>query len=69
MPFDKDPGVRESERYCSYCYQNGELTYEGDLKGFQKECYEGMRRKGMNPLTAKFFTWLVRFAPRWKEKK
>ena len=69
MPFSKDPGPRESERYCSYCFNNGKLCYEGtDVKVFQKASYEAMVGKGMNKLQAKFFTWLIRFAPRWKNK-
>lgn len=68
LPFDKDPGVRESERYCSYCFRNGKLAYDGDdLKEFQKLCYDAMREKGMNKITAKFYTFLIRFAPRWKK--
>jgi hypothetical protein len=68
MPFSKDPGVRESDRYCSYCFKNGKLCYEGhDLKEFQKVCYESMRSHGMNPFKAKFFAWMIRFAPRWKK--
>ena len=69
MPFEQDPGTRESERYCSYCYGDGKLRYEGDLKGFQKNSYEGMIGHGMNKYQAKFFTWLIRFAPRWKRQK
>ena len=69
MPFDKDTGVRESDKYCSLCYKDGKLCYEGnDLNVFQARCYEGMRARGMNPLTARFFTFLIRFAPRWRKK-
>lgn len=68
MPFDKDPGTRESERYCSLCFKNGELCYKGnDLKEFQKVCYEGMVKGGMNKFLAKFYTYIIRFAPRWKK--
>jgi hypothetical protein len=66
MPLSKDPGVRESEKYCSYCYRNGKFTYEGDLKGFQEISYNGMVQKGMNKYLAKFYAWVVRFAPRWR---
>lgn len=66
MPLAQDPGTRESEKYCSYCFKDGKLCYEGDLKGFQKICYEGMRKQGMGALKAKFFAFMVRFAPRWK---
>ncbi len=68
MPFDQDPGVRESDKYCSLCFKNGKLCSEGmDLKSFQKVCYDGMIKRGMNPLMAKFYTYLIRFAPRWKK--
>lgn len=66
IPFDKDPGARESDTYCSLCFKNGKLCYEGDLEGFQKAAYESMRSRRMNPLKARFFTWMIRFAPRWK---
>ena len=68
MPFSKDPGKRESEQYCSYCFQNGKLVYEGnDVNEFKKRSYEGMRAQGMGKLQAKFFTWMIGFAPRWKK--
>ena len=69
MPFKNDPGPRESEKYCSLCFGNGKFHYEGnDLKEFQRLCEQGMKQRGMNGLQAKFFAWLVRFAPRWKKK-
>jgi len=67
MPFSQDTGVREDARYCSLCYRDGDFCYKGDLKGFQKVCYDGMRAKGMNPLVAKVFSFMVRFAPRWRK--
>ncbi len=68
MPLSKDPGVSGSEKYCSYCFKDGKLTYEGtDVKEFKKFAYEGMRKNGTNPLMAKFFTWMIGFAPRWKK--
>lgn len=67
MPFKKDTGTRESDKYCSLCYKNGELCYKGnDLKEFQKISYENMVKGGMNKFQAKVFTWMIRFAPRWK---
>ncbi len=69
MPFSKDPGKRESEEYCSYCFTNGKLCYEGnDLKEFQKICYHEMLKHGKNKYLAMFYTFLIRFAPRWKKK-
>jgi len=68
MPFNKDPGVRESDRYCSLCFKNGKLRYEGDsLKEFQKVAYQSMRDRGTNIFLAKFYTFMIRFAPRWKK--
>ncbi|MEN9561295.1 MAG: hypothetical protein RIQ56_568 [Candidatus Parcubacteria bacterium] len=68
MPFAKDPGVRESDKYCSLCFANGKLMYEGsDLKEFQKIVYQSMRSSGANPLWAWFATSMIRFAPRWKK--
>lgn len=70
MPFSKDTGVRESDIYCSLCYKDGKLCYEGnDLKEFQKVCYESMRKNGTPYLLAKFYTYMIKFAPRWKGKK
>lgn len=69
MPFDKDPGTRESEKYCSLCFKGGKLCYEGDLKGFQKVCYESMRKQGISYLKAKFYTFMIRFAPRWRKAR
>ena len=69
MPFHKDQGKRESEMYCSLCFKNGKLCYEGDnLKEFQKICYESMLAHGINKLAAKFYTFCIRFAPRWKKR-
>ncbi len=69
MPFVQDPGPRESEKYCSYCFKNGKLAYEGsDVKEFQKASYDAMVAKGMNTLQAKLFAYLIRFAPRWKKQ-
>lgn len=68
MPFSKDTGVRESDKYCSYCFNNGKLCYEGtDVNEFKKVCYESMRSHGTGKLKAKFFTWMIGFAPRWRK--
>lgn len=70
MPFKNDPGKRESDQFCSYCFKNGKLCYEGNnLKEFQAECYKRMRANGMGNLKAKLFSWMVQFAPRWKHSK
>lgn len=70
MPFNKDTGIRESDEYCSYCFKDGKLCYQGnDLKEFQAIAYKNMREKGIGYLPAKFYTWTIKFAPRWKDKK
>jgi hypothetical protein len=69
MPFAKDTGVRESDKYCSLCFKNGKLCYEGnDLKEFQRAAKESMLQRGIHPLKAWFFTYMIAFAPRWKKK-
>ncbi len=68
MPFYKDTGKRESDRYCSLCFKDGKLCYEGnDLKEFQKVCYESMLKSGMNKYVAKLYAYMIKFAPRWKK--
>ena len=68
MPFKKDKGHRESDKYCSLCYKDGKLCYEGsDLKDFQKVAYDSMIARGTNKLLAKFYTLMIKFAPRWKK--
>jgi hypothetical protein len=69
MPFNKDQGVRENEKYCSLCFKDGKLCYEGtDLKEFQKVCKESMLRNGIHPIKAWFFTKMIAYAPRWKNR-
>ncbi len=68
MPFSKDPGVRESEKYCAYCFKNDKLCYEGtDVEEFKKVSYESMLKQGINKYLAKFYTFMIGFAPRWKK--
>lgn len=68
MPFAKDPGTRESDKYCSLCFKDGKLQYEGnDLKEFQKVAYQSMISRGTNKWLAKLYTFMIRFAPRWKK--
>jgi hypothetical protein len=52
--------------YCSYCYQDGNFTFNGTLKEFKKHCIEVMRQQGVN----KFFAWIITLGmkrlDRWK---
>lgn len=71
MPFSKDPkgADREHEAYCSYCYRNGKLCYEGtDVNEFKKAMIDVIVARGEHPLKAKFFAFMAGFAPRWKKK-
>lgn len=70
MPFKKDPRgtEREHERYCSYCYRDGKLCYEGnDVREFKKAMIADMVSRGENPMKAKFFAFMAGFAPRWRK--
>lgn len=68
MPFSKDTEIRENEKYCSLCFKDAKLCYEGnDLKEFQKIAHESMLKGGMNLLKAWFFTKMIALAPRWKK--
>ena len=69
MPFKKDPkGIqREHENYCSYCYRDGKLCYEGtDVNEFKKAMVNDMVGRGENKMKAKLFAFMAGFAPRWK---
>lgn len=71
MPLKNDPkGInREHEKYCSYCFQNGKLCYEGnDVQEFKKAMIAAIVERGESPLKAKFFAFMAGFAPRWKKK-
>ena len=70
MPFKKDPvgSDRENEKYCSNCFSDGKLAYEGtDVREFKKGMVNSMVAHGQPKLKAKFFAYLAGFAPRWKK--
>ena len=66
MPESKDDGVREREDFCSYCYKGGKIQFSGTREEFQDMVYNKMRKQGINPIMARFYTWTIRFAPYWK---
>ncbi len=71
MPFKKDKlgEKRESEKYCSYCFKDGKLCYEGnDVKEFKKVMVEEIVKRGEPKWKAKLFAFMAGFAPRWKGK-
>lgn len=70
MPFKKDPKGenREHEKFCSYCFFNGKLRYEGNnLKEFQKVMIKAITDKGESKIKAHLFAFMAGFAPRWQK--
>lgn len=70
MPLNKDPlgENRESERYCSYCFKDGKLCYEGnDVNEFKKRMIDNIVARGGNRIKAHLFAFMAGFAPRWKK--
>lgn len=72
MPFNKDPlgENREHEKYCSYCYKDGKLCYEGtDVNEFKKAMVEAIVARGESRFMANIYAFMSGFAPRWKGSK
>ena len=73
MPMNKDPesgGTEKdgskSETYCSYCYVNGEFTFNGTVKEMQEFCRIKMIESGMPKFTAWLFSRGMKRLDRWK---
>lgn len=69
MPFTKDPkgAEREHEKYCSYCFTDGKLCYEGtDVNEFKRAMVDAIVARGESRWKAKMFAFMSGFAPRWK---
>lgn len=77
MPKSKDTGNggtekdgSKSEKYCSYCYKDGEffMKYEIDTaQKMQKMCIKMMKKEGMNGTLAWLFTRGIPRLERWKK--
>ena len=75
MPLNKDPqggGTNadgsKSDKYCSYCYQNGAFIHEcDDVKEFQEYCRKAMIQAGHNKFLAWLFTRGMSRLERWKK--
>ncbi len=75
MPMAKDPqgggtnadGTKNLQ-YCSYCYQNGAFTFNGNVKEFQEFCKNMMIQSGQPKFLAWFFTRGMSRLDRWKNK-
>lgn len=75
MPLKKDPqggslnaDGSKNDKYCSYCYQNGEFTYTGTVKEFQEFCRLAMIKSGHSKFTAWLFTRGMKRLERWQNK-
>lgn len=69
MPFKKDPkgSNREHEKYCSYCFADGKLCYEGaDVREFKRAMVHAIVARGENRLKAHLLAFIAGFAPRWR---
>lgn len=73
MPLKRDPqggGTQadgsKSGHYCSYCYENGEFKYHGNVKDFQEHCRKMMIEGGHNRFTAWLFSRGMKRLARWK---
>ena len=59
----------KSEKYCSYCYENGEFRFSDEINTaskMQKMCIKMMRENGMNGVIAWIFTRGIPRLERWK---
>lgn len=73
MPLNKDPergGTNadgtKNMKYCSYCYQKGNFTFDGELKDFQEHCRIKMIEGGHSRFIAWLFTRGMKRLERWK---
>ena len=73
MPMSKDPqgGGTNADgtlnlKYCSYCFQEGDFTWHGNVKDFQEFCRQKMIESGHNKLMAWLFTRGMKRLERWK---
>ena len=55
-----------SEKYCSYCYENGDFRYKGNVKDFQEFCRVKMIEGGHSKFTSWLFTRGLKRLDRWK---
>lgn len=73
MPLKKDPqggGTDKdgslSEKYCSYCYMNGEFSFKGNVEEFQEFCRKKMIETGNSKFLSWIFTRGMKRLERWK---
>jgi hypothetical protein len=75
MPMSKDPqgggsnvDGTKNKLYCSFCYENGEFSFQGNVRDFQEFCRKMMKESGMNGFTAWLFSRGMKRLPRWKNQ-
>ncbi len=73
MPMDKDPkkgGTNKdgsvNEKYCSYCFCDGEFTFNGTVEEFRDFCRKQMQDSGYSKFTSWLFTLNMKRLERWK---
>jgi len=74
MPIEKDTngGGTNSDgtknlTYCSYCFQQGNFTWEGNVKDFQEYCRKKMIEGGHSRFKSWLFTRGMTRLARWKK--
>ena len=75
MPMSKDPqggstnaDGSKNQKYCSYCYHNGDFTVKNVTVGeFQELCRKAMIESGSNKFLAWLFTRNMKRLERWKK--
>lgn len=74
MPMKSDPQGGGSNadgsknmNYCSYCYQDGNFTFEGSMKEFQAFCKQKMKESGHSGFMSWLFTRGINRLERWKQ--
>jgi hypothetical protein len=58
----------KSITYCSYCYENGAFTYQGNsVEEFQEHCKQKMIEGGHSKFISWLFTRGMKRLDRWKK--
>jgi hypothetical protein len=77
MPMKKDPAKggtnmdgTKSEKYCSYCYQNGGFRWaDCTAEQMQEFCQKKLQEMGFPGFVAKWFTKGIPKLERWNKKQ
>jgi hypothetical protein len=73
IPLHKDPkggGTNadgsKSEKFCGYCYENGDFLFKGTVTEFQEHCRTEMIKGNHSRFTAWLFSRGLKRLERWK---